>query len=71
MASDRYEILEEELDPNYEPSREEILEKLRVYLDFDYSNDVIQGLYNFEENRDMYIEAVYKVLVNDRKAGEL
>ena len=28
MATDRYEILEEELDPNYEPSREEILEKL-------------------------------------------
>ena len=60
-----------------EPTREElaeaeeVLEKLRFYLDFDYSNDVIRGLYNFEENRDMYIQAVRKTLLNDHNAGLL
>lgn len=50
---------------------EEILEKLRVFLGFDYANDVIRGLYNFEENREMYIQAVHKVLLIDHKAGLL
>ena len=49
---------------------ETLLEKMRVYLERDYmSNDVLSNLYDYDTNRDMYIEAIHKILVAERSAG--
>lgn len=48
---------------------EDLLAKLRFYLDFDYSNKVLDKLYNFEDNYDTYVQGIHEVLTADRRAG--
>ena len=48
---------------------ETLLQKLRVYLERDYMNEVIPKLYDYDTNKDMYIEAIHKTLVAERSSG--
>lgn len=50
---------------------ETLLQKLRVYLERDYTNEVLPKLYDYDTNKEMYILAIHEILVADRSVGSL